>query len=737
MTVSVRERRQPAYRPSQPQVRKAEDAPRQSTPSPPPGAGGGANPLRDGPAGAAPRGLWAACEAAMRPKHADPPAAMRQLAGLVSSSMMVWSCVSASGDPVRAVRVLGLALLIRLGALPACRPPAPGLQPIHAVACCALACFAAAPVAASLTRARAEGSELLDAAARAWVALVALAVLGRCAVLCAGEGAAAAGRWLLRLAAEPLADCAALRPAAWGASPAPPRIPAAVRHAGAACLHRLHFAWMLFTIVPRVLTRIVVGYTIVFVALSIRCAFRLVAPHALRPRTHCANRRVLIITDYMPPQVHGIAVRCHNYVEYLRAQGDEVVVFTTFKSELKSFDYPTLPSVMNPFNTTNRVSFAPGLVLSWNLAMYQWDVVHVVFPSLLGLFVLPVCWIRGIPTYCSHHVDMDYYGHRYVGNVLAAMGNRLYRTLSLAPAVYLASANAAPSLSFLRQHVPAPRGTGVRQFRIPSGVEDCMVPASAEQRAEERAALLERAGVAHPATMLVLMVQRLAPEKGTEAALAALAHLCSEGERVHLVVAGDGPSMQQLRGRATAEQLPVTFLGGIAHSSLPQLYRGADAFLSCSQSETFGLTLMEAMACGTPAAMPRHAVFDELWAQRVPASWRYDPAGGPEAVGRAVRAACAQHRWLQERPVRSSWRECTQDLSAQYQELIEENRVNHRSLKRFLAWALITVTICRPTVLHLVAWVLRLHAAMLSRGAAACSGAAENLSYVIGQVYDF
>lgn len=41
------------------------------------------------------------------------------------------------------------------------------------------------------------------------------------------------------------------------------------------------------------------------------------------------NRRILVITDYLPPQTHGIAIRCHAYVKHMRSLGHEVVVFCT------------------------------------------------------------------------------------------------------------------------------------------------------------------------------------------------------------------------------------------------------------------------------------------------------------------------------------------------------------------------------------------------------------------------
>ena len=45
--------------------------------------------------------------------------------------------------------------------------------------------------------------------------------------------------------------------------------------------------------------------------------------------------------------------------------------------------------------------------------------------------------------------------------------------------------------------------------------------------------------------------------------------------------------------------------------------RAADLFVTCSTSETYGLTVLEALACGTPAVLPHCGVFDELWIGRM------------------------------------------------------------------------------------------------------------------------
>lgn len=206
---------------------------------------------------------------------------------------------------------------------------------------------------------------------------------------------------------------------------------------------------------------------------------------------------------------------------------------------------------------------------------------------------------------------------RYTTRPIAQVLTFLYKCLSRWPAEYGASINAAPTLMFLRAHLKCLHPERTR--RIPTGVDVDKFTAGPEGgRALSKQALVERLGLAEN-VVLWLMVQRLAPEKDTGVALDALRRLgestaagkargvngnAAAPPRVHLVIAGDGPSMAALQAEVRKHALPVTFLGNVDHALLPDLYRAVDVFLTCSTSETYGLTVVEALASGTPVVMP-------------------------------------------------------------------------------------------------------------------------------------
>ena len=108
---------------------------------------------------------------------------------------------------------------------------------------------------------------------------------------------------------------------------------------------------------------------------------------------------------------------------------------------------------------------------------------------------------------------------------------------------------------------------------------------------------------------LLLCVGRIQPLKGLDLAVGALAQLVSVVDRpVRLLLVGgaSGPvgrrEVERLRSEAAAAGLrdEVVFAGPVRHDATPDYYRAADAVLVCSYSESFGLSALEAQACGIP-----------------------------------------------------------------------------------------------------------------------------------------
>jgi len=143
---------------------------------------------------------------------------------------------------------------------------------------------------------------------------------------------------------------------------------------------------------------------------------------------------------------------------------------------------------------------------------------------------------------------------------------------------------------------------GIPDEKVRVVLEGVNVEFKPEGDVAETERLLADAGVRSP---FVLFVSALKPYKNADKAIRALAVLnrSLETPRQLLVIGPDRIGMtgdlQDLARREGVADL-VRFSGFVPHEDLGAFYRAADVFLMPSAIETFGLPVLEAMACGTP-----------------------------------------------------------------------------------------------------------------------------------------
>lgn len=258
------------------------------------------------------------------------------------------------------------------------------------------------------------------------------------------------------------------------------------------------------------------------------------------------------------------------------------------------FEIVRLPSSRIFFDPEDRLIHRSALrSVVTELAQRHWDVIHVHTPFRAHQLGVELARRTGRPTVESYHT----YFEEYVANYLP-----WFPTAPLRFLVRRFSRKLCESVDHLI--VPTTEMAGVLErygIRTPSTV----VPTGirVEEFAHGDGARFRRThGIGENQPML-LTVSRLAIEKNIDFLLDVAAKLASEFDDFVFVVAGEGPDAPRLRKLASTLGLDerVRFLGNLDRTTtLLDCYRAADVFVFASSTETQGLVLIEAMACGAP-----------------------------------------------------------------------------------------------------------------------------------------
>ena len=268
--------------------------------------------------------------------------------------------------------------------------------------------------------------------------------------------------------------------------------------------------------------------------------------------------KLLLATDAWYPQTNGVVRTLSTMVAAMRNDGHAVEVICPS-------DYPSLPLPTYP-----EIRVAVWLRgLHERIDRFNPDAVHISTEATIGQSVRRYCLKRGFAFTTSFHTRFPEY-----------IRERLPVPLGLTyPPVRRFHQPAFRTLVPTKTLKTDLHKRGFRHLDVwGRGVDtDLFSPARSRQRDWHRP--------------LYLNVGRVAPEKNLEAFLG----LDLPGTRM---VVGDGPQLEALRKRYP----DVVFPGAKFGEELASYYAEADVFVFPSLTDTFGLVMLEAMACGTPVA---------------------------------------------------------------------------------------------------------------------------------------
>jgi glycosyltransferase involved in cell wall biosynthesis len=326
----------------------------------------------------------------------------------------------------------------------------------------------------------------------------------------------------------------------------------------------------------------------------------------------CTDKiKVLIVTDAWAPQVNGVVRTLEILGRDLTAMGHEV----RYATPEGRFSVPM------PTYSEIRLAIFPRADLQKMIKEFAPDAIHIATEGTMGLSARAICLRYGIPFTTSFHTRFpDYVRARFpfVPEGWVYWFLRWFHGPAASMMVATQSLKRELESHGFKNVRIWSRGVDVEQFHPVAGAS---LP------------------FAKP---IWLYVGRIAVEKNIEAFLV----LDLPGTKVLI---GDGPARASLERRYPSAK----FLGPKVGEDLVRAYAASDVFVFPSRTDTFGLVILEALACGTPVAAypvqgPRDVVGDAPIA-----------ALNEDLTAACMRALKISREAAREFALTQSWRACT------------------------------------------------------------------------------
>lgn len=298
--------------------------------------------------------------------------------------------------------------------------------------------------------------------------------------------------------------------------------------------------------------------------------------------------RIALFSEVYWPMVSGVGVTLLRLTRALEERGHQVRVYSaSYALPGGQADRPEVhrsPSIPLFLYPDVQWAFPRSREVLEDAARFCPDVVHVATEFALGITGLKVARQLRLPLIASAHTDYDQYAARYGVDWALKVGWHYLRWF------YGQAHRVLCPSRIYEDHL---HSRGVTHTSVWSRGVD---PGSFHPQFRSEA-LRQRLGL-ESGDLLVTYIGRIAREKNLAHLLEAWERLAPTRGSAKLMLVGRGPLEEEIRRR----EIPGVYVAGLLDGrELSEAYASADIFAFPSATETFGNSLLEAMASGLPS----------------------------------------------------------------------------------------------------------------------------------------
>lgn len=293
--------------------------------------------------------------------------------------------------------------------------------------------------------------------------------------------------------------------------------------------------------------------------------------------------RIAFFSDTYLPNIDGVVSSITSFKKELELRGDYVAVLAPGVKTVKTSDVLLYRSI--PFPPYPQYKIAVGIDPIIDFKEKNFDVVHCHGVASMGFNAVASSKLFRKPSVATFHTMLPLATSYLSGN--STLQNFLTSFSWKAIKIFYNSFNVTltPSLVIkkkLEEH-------GVQNTLVLSNGVDLETFKPRFSSVKKKLGLKGK---------VVLFAGRMTKEKNIDVVIKAIP-LVSKKVNVSFLFVGGGPELENLKVKAKGLK-NVVFTGEVPHSQIASYINACDVSVSASTFETFGLSLLESMACGKP-----------------------------------------------------------------------------------------------------------------------------------------